>query len=107
MNERAELLKAKKERLYELQRKEALMGYDTPVHNLTEIKKIKEEIRELESQISRYEDGSIISKDITKVVCATIEQLKRLGTTGKVTICVLEIQLEPPALEMQGDLWSS
>lgn len=96
MNERAEpreLLKAKKERLHELQCKEALMGYDTPIHNLTEIKKIKEEIHELESQISCYDDGSMTSDDIPKVVCATIEQLKRLGTVGKVTICILEIHV--------------
>jgi orotidine-5'-phosphate decarboxylase len=53
MDERAELrelFEAKKKRLYELQRKEARMGYDTPVHNLTEIKEIKEEIHELESR---------------------------------------------------------
>jgi hypothetical protein len=98
MNERTELrklLEAKKKRLYELQLREALMGYDTPIHNLTEMKKLKEEIHELESQVSRYDDGSITTNDISKVVCDTIEQLKRLGADGKVVICVFEIHVRP------------
>ena len=103
MNERAklrELLKAKKKRLHELRLKEAQRGYDTPPDILTEIEKIKEEIHELESQISLHDHGSITSNHIPEVVCATIEQLKRLGTGGKVTICVLEITLDPATLEV-------
>jgi hypothetical protein len=48
MNGRAEhreLLEAKKKRLYELQLREALMGYDTPIHYLTEMKNSKRKSR--------------------------------------------------------------
>ena len=103
MNERAELrelLEANKVRLHKLQLKKAEMGLDTPPHCIIEMEKIKEEIHRLESQISQHDDGSITSNDISTVVGATIEQLKRAGTGGKVTICVLEIQLGSPALEM-------
>ena len=63
MNERElrELLKAKKKRLYELQLKEAQRGYDTPIDILTEMEKIREEIHELESQLSWYDEGFITS----------------------------------------------
>lgn len=99
MNERAklqELLKANEERLYELRLKEARMGrLALPVHYITEISETEEEIHKLESQISSYDNSSVASNDISKVVCDTIEQLKRLGTGGKVTICVLEIHVSP------------
>lgn len=100
MNEK-ELLKAKRERLFKLQLKEARKGYDTPPDILTEIDKIKEEIHELESQISwYYDDGSTTSNHIPEVVCTTIKQLKRSGIGGKVTICVLEITLEPSIINI-------
>jgi len=84
MNERElrELLKAKKKRLYELQLKEAQRGYDTPIDILTEMEKIREEIHELESQLSWYDGGSTTNNDIPKVVCDT------LGTGGEFTIHV-------------------
>jgi hypothetical protein len=85
MNERVELrelLEAKKKRLYELQLKEASMGIHTPIHDLIEMKKLKEEIHELENQLSWYDDGSITSNDIPKVVCDT------WGTGGEFTIHV-------------------
>ena len=102
MNERAklqELLKALEERLHELRLKKARTGFDMPPHDIVEMKEIEEEIRELESQIPWYDD-SVTSNHIPKVVCPIIEQLKRLGTGGKVTIYILEIQLDPQALEM-------
>ncbi len=98
MNEIAklrELLKAKEKRLYELQLKEAQKGYDTPIDILTEMEKIKEEIHKLGSQISSYAGSSTTSNDIPKVVCDTVEQLKRLGIGGKVIVYVFEFHVGP------------